>query len=303
MEYPKNQKEFELLVNNSERCYRYIYDIKYVNGFLCSKCDSTNFWLISHRVIRCKNCKKEISLTAGTIFHSSNLELPDLFRVIWWMVAQKNGISAKGLERILDIGYPTAWVWLQKFRRVMVVSAREKLSGDVEVDEMFVGGKQKGKRGRGAEGKKLVAIAVEVLSKGTGRTRLSVISDASRKSLNEFLRSNIERGSIITTDAWSGYTDVTKMKYSHKIINQTKEIDKQNLLPNVHRIAALVKRWLLGTHQSYVNKGLLEFYLDEFTFRYNRRKSKSRGLLFHTIVYQAMHNEPLLNKKLMKKQT
>ena len=135
---------------------------------------------------------------------------------------------------------------------------------------------------------------------GTGRTRLAVIPDASRKSLNKFLMENIEKSSTIVTDAWNGYCDVTKMKYTHKIINQTKVLDGNNLLPNVHRIASLVKRWLLGTHHSYLYKGNLEYYLDEFTFRYNRRKSKSRGKLFFTILYQALKHEPILNPSLTK---
>ena len=147
----------------------------------------------------------------------------------------------------------------------------------------------------------LVVIAVEVYKKGIGRARLSIVSDASRKSLNTFIKQNIEKESTITTDAWKGYVDVTKMKYFHKKINQTKELDKDKLLPNVHRIASLVKRWLLGTHQSYGNKGHMQFYLDEFVFRFNRRRSNSRGKLFYSIINQAVNHEPLLNAKLLKK--
>ncbi len=205
-----------------------------------------------------------------------------------------------GLGRLFGLSYKTAWVWLQKFRRIMVIPERDKLTGHVEIDEMLVGGRRKGKRGRGAEGKTLVVIAVEVYTKGTGRTRLSIIDNTSRISLNTFIKQNVEKKSTITTDAWSGYVDVTKMKYSHKIINQTRELDKDNLLPNVHKIASLVKRWLLGTHHSYVNNGHLQFYLDEFTFRYNRRKSNSRGKLFYTMLYQAIKNEPLKNKEFFK---
>lgn len=301
MNYPNTQKEFENFFSDEKKCFRYLFEIKYSNGFICSDCHSTNYWLIRKRVLRCKNCKKETSLTAGTIFHSTNLSLMDLFRVIWWIVIQKNGVSAKGLERILGISYNTAWVWLHKFRRVMVLPEREKLEGHIEIDEMLIGEKKKGKRGRGAEGKTLVAIAVEIYEKETGRTRLSVIEDASRKSLNAFIKQNIKKNSTITTDAWSGYVDVTKMKYLHNVINQTKELNKDNVLPNVHRIAALVKRWLLGTHQSYITKNHLQFYLDEFTFRYNRRKSKSRGKLFYTIIYQAIKHEPLLNTEINRK--
>ncbi len=143
MDYPSTQKEFEKIFSDEQRCYSYLFDIKFPNGFICSNCNTNNYWLIKKRIIRCKNCKKEISPTVGTIFHSSNLSLMDLFRVIWWMIMQKNGVSAKGIERIFGISYNTAWVWLHKFRRVMVIPEREKLSGNVEIDEMFVGGKKK----------------------------------------------------------------------------------------------------------------------------------------------------------------
>ncbi len=302
MIYPSNQIEFEKLFSNEKKCFSYIFDIKHSNGYVCSSCGSQDYLLIKERIIRCKICKGETSLTSGTIFHGTNLSLMVLFRAMWWIVIQKNGVSAQGLRRILGVSYNTAWIWLHKFRRVMVIPERKKLNGNVEIDEMLVGGRKKGKRGRGAEGKTLVVIAVEVYDKGTGRARLSVITDASRKSLNSFIKQNVEKKSTITTDAWNGYVDVTKMKYSHNIINLTRALDDDNLLPNVHRIASLVKRWLLGTHQSYVNKKeYLQFYLDEFIYRYNRRKSDSRGKLFYTLIYQAIIHEPLTGITLHRK--
>lgn len=298
MDYPKTQKEFEVFFQDEEKCIQYIFDIKYPNGFICPNCKSTNYWLIKKSVVRCKKCKKEKSIISDTIFQNTNLLLMDLFRVIWWMIIQKNGVSAKSLSRLLDISYTSSWTWLHKFRKIMVISERSKLNGNVEVDEMFIGGKKEGKRGRGASGKSLVVIAVEVYKKGTGRVRLSVIEDASRISLNAFIKQNIEKKSNITTDAWKGYADITKMKYSHKKINQAKSSDKENLLPNVHKIASLVKRWLLGTHQNFANQGHLQSYLDEFTFRYNRRKSNNRGKLFYTMIYQAVKNKHLKNDEI-----
>ena len=222
---------------------------------------------------------------------------------MWWIIAQKNGVSAKGLQRILGIGsYETAWVWLHKFRRIMVLSDREKLSGLIEVDETLVGGKKSGKRGRGAEGKVLVVIAVEVKKFGTGRVRLSLILDASRKPLNQFIKENICKNSSITTDGWKGYVDLKKMGYVHEISNETTLSDGEEVLPNVHRIASLLKRWLLGTHQSYMTKNHLQYYLDEFVFRHNRRKSKSRGLLFYSLIKQAVANKPIEYNGIVKAQ-
>ncbi len=188
MIYPSNQIEFEKFFSDEKKCFSYIFDIKYSNGYVCSSCGSQDYLLIKKRIIRCKICKGETSLTSGTIFHGTNLSLMVLFRAMWWIVIQKNGVSAQGLRRILGVSYNTAWIWLHKFRRVMVIPERKKLNGNVEIDEMLVGGRKKGKRGRGAEGKTLVVIAVEVYDKGTGRARLSVITDASRKSLNTFIK-------------------------------------------------------------------------------------------------------------------
>jgi len=247
----------------------------------------------------CKSCKNELSITSGTIFHRSKLPLVVIFRALWWMVAQKNGVSAVGVQRVLGLGsYRTAWVWLHKFRRLMVFPGRNKLSGKIEVDETLVGGKQAGKRGRGAEGKSLVIIAVEIMGKGTGRVRMSLISDASKKSLGKFIKENIEAGSNLITDGWKGYTGISKKGYYHEIEDKTKMLDGEEILPNVHRIASLLKRWLLGTHQNYIGQEYLSYYLDEYTFRYNRRKSNSRGLLFQRLIEQGVLHEPVEYKSI-----
>jgi transposase-like protein len=210
------------------------------------------------------------------MFHKTTKPLLIWFHAIWWMVTQKNGVSAKGLQKVLGLGsYRTAWTWLHKFRRLMVLSGRSKLEGIVEVDEVLIGGKKPGKRGRGAEGKSLIAVAVEVKGRKTGRVRLEKISDASGSSLKSFIERNIEPTSTIITDGWVSYSELEEMGYMHKVQRSVAKEDEEEILPNVHRIASLLKRWLLGTHQSYLNKNKLGYYLDEYVFRYNRRTSKS----------------------------
>jgi transposase-like protein len=219
------------------------------------------------------------------------------------MVAQKNGVSAKGLQKILGLGsYQTAWTWLHKFRRLMVLSGRTKLQGIVEVDEVLVGGKVSGKRGRGAEGKSLIAVAVEVIGRRTGRARLAKITDASSESLLAFIQNNVELDSTIITDGWPSYNELINNGYKHKVQKATVKEDDEEILPNVHRIASLLKRWLLGTHQSYLNKNKLEYYLDEYVFRYNRRTSKSRGLLFLRLIEQGLTAEPISYENVIKNQ-
>ena len=300
MKYPANQIEFEEMFKSEQNCIDLLISIRWPHGFICPECGSVRYWKKSKGRFECIDCHKETTVTNGTIFHKSTKPLLIWFRAIWWMVAQKNGVSAKGLQKILGLGsYQTAWTWLHKFRRLMILSGRTKLQGIVEVDEVLLGGKVSGKRGRGAEGKSLVAVAVEVIGRKTGRVRLSRIPDASSNSLITFIENNIESSSTIITDEWPSYNALNTKNYQHKLQKATIKEGNEETLPNVHRIASLLKRWLLGTHQSYLNKNKLEFYLDEYVFRYNRRTSKSRGLLFMRLIEQGVKAEPISYEKII----
>ena len=180
----------------------------------------------------------------------------------------------------------------------MVFPGRDRLSGYIEVDETLVGGKKTGKRGRGAEGKSLVVMAIELMNKGTGRVRMSVIPDATKRSLTKFIKENIAERSTLITDGWKGYTGISENGYHHVIEDNTKMLDGREVLPNVHRVASLLKRWLLGTHQNYISEQYLSYYLDEYTFRHNRRKSHSRGLLFQRLIEQAVIHVPVEYKSI-----
>lgn len=294
MKYPVDQMEFEELFKTEQDCIDYLASLRWPNGFECPQCGSIRFWYKSKGRYECRDCYKETTVTNNTIFHKTTKPLLIWFRAIWWMVAQKNGVSAKGLQKILGLGsYQTAWTWLHKFRRLMVSSGRSKLQGTVEVDEVFVGGKTPGKRGRGAEGKSIIAVAIEVKGRKTGRVRLERIPDASGKSLKSFIERNIEPSSTIITDGLPSYSELKEMGYMHKVSRSVVKEEDEEILPNVHRIASLLKRWLLGTHQSYLNKNKLGYYLDEYVFRYNRRTSNSRGLLFMRMLEQAVVTEPV----------
>ena len=294
MKIPKNQLEFEKMFSDENQCLNYLQELRFPDGYSCRKCKHNEHWLNNRGLLVCKKCKDELSLITGTIFQNSKKPLVLIFRALWWMVAQKNGVSASGLQRVLGLGsYRTAWTWLHKFRRLMVFPGRDKLSGIVEVDETLVGGKKSGKRGRGAEGKLLVVIAIEIVDMGTGRVRMSQIPDASGNSLKKFIEENIEKGSTLITDGWKGYSGISKKGYKHVIDDKTKKLETEEVLPNIHRIASLLKRWLLGTHQNFVGEKYLSYYLDEYTFRYNRRKSHSRGLLFQRLVEQGVKHEPV----------
>jgi len=288
------------MFKTKQDCTDYLISVRWPNGFECPVCASIRYWQKTKGRFECIDCHKETSVTNGTIFHKTTKPLLIWFHAIWWIVAQKNGVSAVGLQKVLGLGsYKTSWAWLHKFRRLMVFNNRSKLKGIIEVDEVLLGGKKSGKRGRGAEGKSLIAVAVEVQGRKTGRVRLARISDASSKSLNKFIEDNIEKPSTIITDEWPSYNGIESMGYIHKRQKATAKDNEEEVLPNVHRIASLLKRWLLGTHQSYLNKNKLEYYLDEYVFRYNRRTSRSRGLLFLRLVEQAVNKTPVSYKEIV----
>ena len=241
-------------------------------------------------------------MTAGTIFHGTRTPLTIWFAAAWYVTSAKNGVSAKTLHRLLGFGsYQTAWTMLHRFRTAMVRPGRDRLAGEVEVDETFIGGVKAGKRGRGAQGKALVAVAVECLNpKGFGRCRLRTIPDAEAPTLRSFLLDCVEPGSVIVTDGFASYPPAIGDDYGHRPFPVAGSgIQAHVVLPGVHRVASLVKRWLLGTHQGAVAGDHLQAYLDEFAFRFNRRRSEFRGLLFRRLLEQAVQVGPLTYQSLV----
>jgi transposase-like protein len=249
-------------------------------------------------VLCCQACQRHVSVTAGTLFADTHKPLRLWFEAMWHVTSQKYGASALGLQRILSLGsYHTAWNWLHKLRRAMVRPGRDRLAGRVEVDEIFIGGERSGKRGRGAAGKALVLIAAQAAGRGIGRIRLARVTSASGDNLCPAVRESVDVNSTVCTDGWRGYSGLKDLGYEHEIIRPTPTLG-DNLLPLANRVASLLKRWLLGTHQGAVQPSHLDYYLDEFTFRFNRRTSGSRGLLFYRLVEQAVHLQPVLTRDL-----
>ena len=246
----------------------------------------------------CPQCGYQVSATAGTLFHDTHKPLRLWFEAMWYVTNQKLGVSALGLQRVLGLGsYHTAWNWLHKLRRAMVRPGRDRLTGAVEVDEIFIGGERPGKRGRGAAGKALVVLAVQETEQGIGRIRMRPVADATGESLEPAVWEMVEPGSLVRTDGWRGYKGLSELGYEHDVVRKTPELGA-NLLPRVNRVASLLKRWLLGTHQGAVQHSHLEYYLDEYTFRFNRRTSRSRGLLFYRLLTQAIDLGPVLEREL-----
>ena len=221
---------------------------------------------------------------------------------MWWVTSQKHGASALGLQRVLGLGsYRTAWTWLHKLRRAMVRPGRDRLHGRVEVDKTYVGGEEQGVRGRQTVTKALVAIAVEARADGSGirRIRMRVVADASAQSLLEFVREAVEPGSTVYTDGWPGYAQLEGLGYRHEVTVLGNPKVAGQLLPHVQRVASLFKRWWIRTHQGAIRARHLDYYLDEFSFRFKRRKSRRRGKLFYQLAQHAAELEPVPYKSIV----
>jgi len=293
-EYPGSLAELETRFGTEQACRDYLLKLRWPEGFVCQRCRGRSAWTTNRNLLVCAGCQYQASLTAGTIFQDTRKPLTMWFRAIWWVTAQKNGASALGLQRILGLGsYFTAWTWLHKLRRAMVRPGRDRLHGRVEVDETYIGGLEEGVRGRQTETKALVAVACEEEGRAIGRIRLRRIRDASAASLEAFVAEAIEPGSVVHTDGWEGYASLEMKGYTHRVtVLKRGQQSAAELLPRVHLVVSLLKRWLVGTHQGAVSLQHLDYYLDEFTFRFNRRKSRSRGKLFYRLLQQAVAVEP-----------
>jgi len=297
-DYPKSISEFEKRFATEEACRQYLAELRWAEGFRCPRCDCAGTWLSNRGLYRCKQCGFQVSVTAGTIFQDTRKPLIQWFRAMWYVTSQKSGVSALGLQRFLGLGsYHTAWTWLHKLRHAMVRPGRDRLRGLVEVDETYLGGEHCGKRGRGAEGKELVVIAVEDKDTALGRIRMCLVDDASAGSLTPAVRECVEAGSMVRTDGWSGYHDLQAQGYIHQVV-RGESVAGDHLLPLAHRVASLLKRWILGTHQGAVRPSHLPYYLDEFTFRFNRRTSRSRGKLFFRLVQQSVAMQPVTGNQI-----
>jgi len=292
-DYPRTLMEFERRFATDQACREYLFALRWPEGFVCPRCGGQQAWAARRGVWLCGQCRYEASPTAGTIFQDSHLPLTLWFRAIWYVTSQKNGASALGVQRVLGLGsYRTAWSLLHKLRRAMVRPGRNRLAGTVEIDETYWGAVEEGVVGRLTEKKALILVAAQHDgSHKIGRIRMRQVSDLSRSTLHAFITESIEPGSVVRTDGLETYSGLRGYRHDPIVIaGSGKTADE--LLPRVHRVVSLLKRWLLGTHQGAVSHKHLDYYLDEFTFRFNRRTSASRGKLFYRLVQQATQVEP-----------
>lgn len=293
-DYPRTLVEFDDFFPDEAACQQFLERMRWPDGFVCPSCGrADSAWRMERGLWLCAGCRRQTSVTAGTLFEKTRKPLRHWFLAGWEVTSQKYGASALGIQRVLGLrSYETAWAWLHKLRRAMVRPGRDRLADDVEVDESYVGGEEAGVRGRETISKAIVAIAVELKEGQIARIRLRHVPDVSGRSLLWFVTDVVAPGSIVRTDGWKGYEGLTAKGFDHRVTVLSSSPDPAHvLMPRVHRVAALLKRWWLGTHQGAITKEHLAYYLDEFTFRFNRRTSRSRGLLFYRLLEQAVRTE------------
>ena len=298
---PRDLPTFLERFGTDEACRACLVRARWPQGFRCGGCGHDQAYSHKKRLIEeCMACGKQHSILAGTIFEQTKTGLGRWFLAIYLVTSSKGGISAMELQRQMGFGsYGTAWAWLHKIRRAMVVPGREPLRHRVEADETLVGGPQPGRPGRGAAGKTVIAGAVES-RRGTargrrlGRLRLQAVRDASASSLVGFLGQNVLRPATVATDGWSGYRGLEAAGYAHEPIPLARSWGDAALrLPAIHLVFGLAKRWLLGTHHGAVSAKHLQSYLDEYVFRFNRRTAKSIAHRFARLIEQAVLTQPI----------
>ncbi len=287
--FPKTATEFEAMFPDDEACRHYLIKVRWGDRPRCGKCDCDEVWELSNGRFECRQCGHQTSVTAGTILHKTRKPLRMWFRAIWEMSVRKNGISAKELQRILGFGsYETAWTWLHKLRRCSRHQGRAPLDEDVVVDESYVGGTTQ-TRGRGT-GKALILIAAEK----RGRTRLEYATGFKESDIIGFIHRNIAPSATVTTDSLQSYTKRALAPRTHIRLNlKQHDLKVEDPLQQCHRIAGLLKRWLLGTYHGGVSRKHLCSYLDEFSFRFNHRKTRGVGRVAARLVQQAVFVPPV----------
>src|SRR5690242_21579969 len=274
-ELPRSPPEFEARFPDDAACARWLLEKRWPDGFRCPACGHDKGWELARErlTLQCAACERQVSVTAGTVMHRSHLPLKVWFTAAWLVATHRNGMSARQLWLQLVLGsYKSAWLLLRKLRAAMVDPDREPLAGLVEVDETslpFRGGGEPARPGRSHDGKLLIAGAVEIRGKGPGRTRLAVIGDYSAVALGAFVAAAIAAGSTVVSDGWSGYARLKEVKHDPKVVG---DVPAHLVPPWIHRVFANAKRRALGVYHG-LREEHLQAYLDEFVFRFNRRRT------------------------------
>lgn len=293
---PKTVMAFERTYSSERACRDALFRARWPDGFRCADCGSDRVWRLRCRAaVECVSCGRQQSLTAGTLFHGTKLPLRVVFRILYMIVAEKSGTNAMAISRQTGVSYPTSLLWMRRVRAAMEARPHGKLHGTVEVDETTIGGRVPGTRGRQKSSNRhlVVVLAEDRGEDGIGRIRLEHVDCASQEVLCAVVEANVEPGSGIRTDDWSGYNPLERKGYWHDPRNIRQSGKKAHEeLPLVHLVASLVKRYIRGTFHGSLSRGWLSSMLREFEFRFNRRRSRYRPHLFNRLLEAGLGQRP-----------
>ena len=291
-DFPKTAMEFGARFATEEDCQAYLMQVRWGGVPVCAKCRSTKVWTIRNgKWFECADCSHQTSLTSGTLLHRTRKPLKMWFRAVFEISTRRTGISDKDLQRVLGLGsYETPWTWLHKLRAALVRPDREPLGPFVQADETLVGGK-------GGPNKELVLVAAEA----NGRVRLAHADSNDAATLERFANGQIATDAKVVTDGHAGYSAKSLDDRPHEAVVQTKaEKRESDVVQACHWTISLMKRWLLGTHAGAVSDKHLQAYLDEFSFRHNRRKTDGVARIAARVFEQLLVHPPLTMKALVK---
>lgn len=287
---------------SQQACLEHLRRVRWgenLERFRCPDCEHPDgWWLPKRQLVECCHCHKQTSVTAGTVFHRHRSPLWKWFWAIYQLAQDKKGVAALELAKQVGVSYSTAWLMLHKLRRAMRDRTQAyTLQGLVEVDETYVGGQATGTRGRGAEKKTPVAVAVELnQERKPKRIAMGVLKKVDGHSLKRFAQEAIAPGSTLRTDGWGAYRSVAKAGYQHEVVITGSGRNAAQTFPWLHTFIANMKRMLLGTYHS-VSPKHLNAYLAEFTYRANRRWMEPD--LFDRLVVAAVNAKPLSYRQLV----
>jgi hypothetical protein len=301
--YPRSIDDLEQRVSTEEACRDYLWELRWPEGFRCSKCDSKKSWKLRRGQYRCSKCGRQISATTGTLFHGTRIPLRTWFRAMWYVTGRERVISVKQMQREFNLGsYHTAHLLMDKLRAAMVGPKKNRPGGVVEVDKMYISREELGKCARDTEKKAMILVAAQKKGEGIGRIRVKLLPDASSVSLISAICESVKLGCTIRTDAWDGYSSLESEYYRREVVTEDACLSG-NMLPLTNRVADLLKDWLKKYPHGALIKSQLEYYLDKFTFLFNQgafesrqRTSVSQGKLFYRLIQQAVEIDPTISR-------
>ncbi|MDP6047105.1 MAG: IS1595 family transposase [Phycisphaerae bacterium] len=299
-EYPSTTEEFERRFSSEAACVEYLSRIRWPKGFVCVRCGGDKAWLTGRGLYRCGVCDTQTSVTAGTMFQGTRKGLLAWFRAIWNVTTRPEGASALEIQRLLGLGsYRTAWTWMHKLRRAMVPVEKNLLAGSVVVDQAYLSGEKPQQGAPLDPDRPLIFVAAQEIRGRIGRIVLSRVSERTAKSLQGMIRKNVALDAIVLTDDSSAYQGLRLYGYRHKPVQFGLSGVRMGPLPIVARVIGQLHDWLVFTPHGAVRQSHLDYYLDEFTFRFNNKRLRSPGKLFLRLLTQAAGGDPIMGDEIV----